>query len=137
MTFGTTARPSCGAQVATGNRFCTSRGKPIELPRFCSQCGAQLEATAKFCGTCGGTAAAPEATATGTSPAPGPQATAAPRPQPSPGVAAAPPVATAASSGEPVLGVIAGAQRRKGLLGYQSFNVVVTRDRLVFVLMTR
>jgi hypothetical protein len=35
-----------------------------------------------------------------------------------------------------VLGVIAGAQRRKGLLGYQSFNIVVTRDRLVFALMT-
>lgn len=36
-----------------------------------------------------------------------------------------------------MIGVIPGAQRRKGLLGYQTFNVVVTPGRLVFALMTQ
>jgi quercetin dioxygenase-like cupin family protein len=39
--------------------------------------------------------------------------------------------------GEPIVGVIAGLQRRKGLLGYETFNVVVTPGRLVFALMTQ
>jgi hypothetical protein len=117
MTLGTTACPSCGAQVAAGNRFCTHCGKPIETQRFCGQCGAQLPATARFCAQCGSTVS-PEAAPSVPSPAPAQEA------------------AAVAASGEAVLGVIAGAQRRKGLLGHQSFNIVVTGDRLVFALMT-
>jgi hypothetical protein len=55
-------------------------------------------------------------------------------------VPAAPaPAAPAPSAGpaEPILGVIAGLQRRKGLLGYQTWNLVVTPARLVFALMTQ
>ena len=47
---------------------------------------------------------------------------------------AAPP---AAASTEPVIGVIAALQRRKGLLGYQNWNLVVTPKRLIFALMTK
>lgn len=36
-----------------------------------------------------------------------------------------------------MLGVIPSVQRSKGVLGYQSFNVVVTSRRLVFALMTQ
>jgi len=39
-------------------------------------------------------------------------------------------------SAEPVLGVVPAVQKRKGLLGYQVFNMVVTRDRLIFALVT-
>ncbi len=86
-------------------------------PRFCEQCGAALGPAARFCGQCGspvhGATAAP----------------AQPRPQP---MASQP-----AEPGEPVLGVIAGAQRRKGLLGHQTFSIVVTPQRLVFAEMTQ
>jgi hypothetical protein len=132
MTSGTTVCPSCGAQVTTGNRFCTHCGKPMETQRFCGQCGAQLEPTARFCGQCGSTVAAqPGPAVTSSAPAPQTSPAAMPSAQPRPAAAAQPGPAS-----EPVLGVIAGAQRRKGLLGHQTFNIVVTRERLVFALMT-
>ena len=41
----------CGADVATGAKFCMECGTPQQ--RGCSSCGAPLTATAKFCGECG------------------------------------------------------------------------------------
>lgn len=117
MTSGSTICPSCGATVAAGNRFCTGCGKPLDVPRFCGKCGAPMDANAKFCGKCGNTVAV----------SPGAQV------QPAP-VASAP--VAAQTSGEPVLGVITGAQRRKGLFGFQSFSIVVTPQRLVFAEMS-
>lgn len=113
MTTGTSICPSCGTTVPAGNRFCTGCGKPLDVPRFCGKCGAQMDANAKFCGTCGSTAVV------------------SPVAQAQPAPAAPAPVATQ-SSGEPVLGVITGAQRRKGLFGFQTFSIVVTNQRLVF-----
>lgn len=86
-----------------------------QAPRFCSQCGAPLNADARFCAQCG-------YAIQGTQPAPAQAPVAAP---------------AAAPEGEAVVGVIAGLQRRKGLLGYETFNLVVTPSRLVFALMTQ
>jgi len=83
--------------------------------KFCEQCGAALNPDARFCRQCGHPVQAGAA-------------------QPSTVQQAPPP---AAPTGEQVLGVIAGAQRRKGLLGRQTFNVVVTPGRLVFAEMTK
>jgi hypothetical protein len=97
-----------------------------QTSRFCEQCGAALNPGARFCGQCGQPVRAPAAQA---QPAPAPAAQAQPAPAPAPAPAAAPT--------EPVLGVIAGLQRHKGLLGYQTWNLVVTPARLVFALMTQ
>jgi len=88
-------------------------------PKFCEQCGAALGPAARFCGQCG-------------SPVRGAAAAPPPPPQPQP-AASHPPSAPA----ETVLGVIAGAQRRKGLLRHQTFSIVVTPQRLVFAEMTQ
>jgi len=94
-----------------------------EQPRFCEACGAPLGPGARFCGRCGQalkplgqTAAAADA---------------------APSQAAAPAGASKPTTAEPVAGVIPALQRRKGLLGYQSFNLIVTPRRLVFALMTQ
>ena len=113
MTSGNTTCPSCGAPVAAGNRFCTTCGKPMDVPRFCGKCGAPMDAGAKFCGKCGSTVAV------------SPVAPAQPVPE-------APAPVAAQASGEPVLGVITGAQKRKGLFGFQAYSIVVTNQRLVF-----
>jgi len=98
-----------------------------QAARFCAQCGAALNAGARFCAQCGNAiqVAQPPSAAQ-------PPAAQAP-------VAAAPSAAPVAGApqGESVVGVIAGLQRRKGLLGYETFNVVVTPGRLVFALMTQ
>ena len=78
-----------------------------ETCRFCGKCGAPLEADMRFCVSCGQPAAAPAQAA---------------QPQP---------------TGEQVLGVIAGLNKSKGLFSVQSWNLIVTRQRLVFVLMTK
>jgi len=85
-------------------------------PKFCEQCGAALGPAARFCGQCG-------------SPVQGAPAAAPPQPQPAASQPSVP--------GEPVLGVIAGAQRRKGILGHQTFSIVITPQRLVFAEMTQ
>jgi len=94
--------------------------------KFCENCGAALSPGARFCNLCGQPVqAVPESQPDPAQAAP----SAAPVPQP-----AAAPAATA--GGEPVYGVIAGAQRRKGLLGHQTFSVMVTPHRLAFVEIT-
>ena len=95
--------------------------------RFCEQCGAGVGASARFCGKCGHPVAQPAQAAPPTPPAAAPtvrESTASAAPE-------------APDEGEPVVGVIAGLQRRKGLLGYQTWNLVVTPQRLVFALMTQ
>ena len=99
------------------------------------QCGALNKPGSRFCGQCGQPV---RAAATQAQPAPAPTAQA--QPAPAPATQAQPtPVAQAQTAGpaEPVVGVIAGLQRRKGLLGYQTWNLVVTPARLVFALMTQ
>ena len=96
-----------------------------QAPRFCAQCGAALNAGARFCAQCGHSLQAAQSPAAQAPVAAAPAAAA---------VAAAP---ADAPEGEPVVGVIAGLQRRKGLLGYETFNLVVTPGRLVFALMTQ
>jgi quercetin dioxygenase-like cupin family protein len=94
-----------------------------EQPRFCEACGGPLGLGARFCGRCGQAAKPLGQTAAA--------AVAAPAQAPSPAPAAPP------TSAEPIAGVIPALQRRKGLLGYQSFNLIVTPRRLVFTLMTQ
>jgi len=101
-----------------------------QSPRFCEQCGAPLNPGARFCAQCGH--AMPSAPAQAAAPPP-PAARPAPAPAQQP-AAAAPPEAPEA---EPIIGVVPGVQRRKGLLGYETFNLVVTPERLVFALMTQ
>ena len=104
-----------------------------QAPRFCAQCGAALNAGARFCAQCG-------SSIQGTQPAPAAPVAAAPVAAPVAAAPAAAPVAAAPAAtpqGESVVGVIASLQRRKGLLGYQTWNLVVTPQRLVFALMTQ
>ena len=104
-----------------------------QAPRFCAQCGAALNAGARFCAQCG-------SSIQGTQPAPAAPVAAAPVAAPVAAAPAAAPVAAAPAAtpqGESVVGVIASLQRRKGLLGYETFNVVVTPSRLVFAYMTQ
>lgn len=78
-------------------------------PRFCEHCGAPLNPGAQFCNQCGQTVKAVEAA----------------------------PVAGQPAPAEPVVGVIAGLQRRKGLFGSDMWSLVVTPRRLIFALMTK
>ena len=43
--------PSCQADLAPTDRFCSSCGTP--RPKYCSACGAALASEARFCGQCG------------------------------------------------------------------------------------
>jgi hypothetical protein len=87
----------------------------VSQPTFCEQCGGPLNPGARFCGHCGhAVQPLPEAAA----------------PQPPPPVQQAP-------QGEAILGVIPGAQRRKGLFGVQTFTLIVTDERLVLAEMTK
>jgi class 3 adenylate cyclase/predicted ATPase len=43
--------PTCGAEVAASNKFCTHCGGLA--PRACARCGALNEPSARFCGQCG------------------------------------------------------------------------------------
>jgi hypothetical protein len=49
----TASCPECGAKVEAGAKFCPECGHKLEARRFCSACGAQLKANAKFCPECG------------------------------------------------------------------------------------
>lgn len=92
------------------------------VSNFCTQCGAALHAGSRFCGQCGSAVQAPPT-------APPPYAPPAPPPS-----APAPPAAAV----EPIVGVVAGLQRRKGMLGMRTdnYNLIVTPARLVLAYMT-
>jgi len=102
-------------------------------PKFCDQCGAALNPDARFCNQCGRPVVVPTAAPAGPVPRPAPQPV---QPIQQPVTPTAAPAAQVASSGEPVYGVIAGAQRRKGLFGTQTYCVIVTPQRLVFAELT-
>ncbi len=82
------------------------------MSKFCIHCGSPLVPEARFCGQCG---------------RPVQETPAAPQP-----VAPPPP---AAAPAEPILGIIS-LQRRKGLAGVETFNMVVTPQRLVMLPVT-
>ena len=90
--------------------------------RFCSNCGAELSATANFCGSCGkqfGKAG---------------ERVAAPIQPP----AAAWPQTQPASAQETVIGVIPGGMRRSGFMGLkmEAFVIVLTTSRILFAAQT-
>ena len=45
--------PGCGADCASGAKFCSNCGAPLNQKVFCSNCGAELAPGAKFCSNCG------------------------------------------------------------------------------------
>jgi hypothetical protein len=91
--------------------------------RFCTQCGSLLNPTARFCGACGQAVLS-------AAPAGGAQPSAVP-------AGVAPTTAEGRAAVEPVVGVIPGLTRSKGLLGSQSFCLVATPERLAFVTITQ
>jgi hypothetical protein len=94
--------------------------------RFCTNCGTSLATGDKFCGSCGR-----QVSGTNTDTV---SASGAPAPAPAP-VTAEAPSPSITTSGEQAAGVIP-ASRKKGLLGMESFNIVVTERRLIFAVMT-
>lgn len=100
----------------------------MAIPYFCSNCGAQLNATAKFCASCG------KPTRKETDPAPAPH-----EPAPRAAVtAAAAPVPASSAPQECALAVLPGAVRRSGLMGlkHEMFVIVFTDRRVVFAAQT-
>jgi hypothetical protein len=121
----TTLKLVTSAAAPEPRRVPTSRPAPAAAPaaaaagggaNFCPNCGHSLMAGARFCAICG---ASLDGAAVAT-----PFAY-----QPTPAVASAP-------SSESVVGVLSFVERRKGLLGSEAFNLVLTADRLVFAKVT-
>ncbi len=95
-------------------------------PRYCGMCGSALTPGARFCGQCGHQVRQTEENAPiQYQPPPSPPRTSEPLP---PDRVSAP--------GETILGVIPYAQRRKGLFGVETFNLVITPGRIVFAYVT-
>ena len=98
--------------------------------RFCEQCGAPLTPTTRFCGNCGAQVQSlPTPPAAPSSPPP--------PPPPAPPPVREPVAAEPEPDAEPVIGVIPGLVRSKGLMQTETFNLVVTPGRLVFALITQ
>lgn len=83
----------------------------VQNKRFCTNCGAPLTAGDKFCGSCGHPLVIP--------------------PIESPAI-----VPASEKSAETLIGIIPAVSRKKGLLGAESFNIVVTEKRMIFAEMT-
>lgn len=45
--------PNCGTDCASGAKFCSNCGTPLNQKVFCSNCGAEMAPGAKFCSNCG------------------------------------------------------------------------------------
>ena len=107
-------------------------------PRFCTQCGTALSAEARFCAQCGTPVRQPALPPAHQQPPAVNPSTIAPPPPPAarPRFAQpAPPVAAAAGRrAEPILSIILGLQRQKGLLGMgtDNYSLIITPSRLVF-----
>jgi hypothetical protein len=109
----------------------------MQTQKYCYYCGAPAPDDARFCGRCGKSIAPADA-------AYAPAEPAAPPPPPEPPVPPPPPIAQPAPSAPPpppaaapvdeILGIIPAVQQSKGFMGLsaQSFNLIVTSDRLVF-----
>jgi hypothetical protein len=105
------------------------------VPRFCSKCGAPLNAASNFCPSCGkpvNKPGAPEAQA------PLPPAPAPPPPVPAPGPAYAPQAAAPTANPETIHLILSGAQRHSGFLGLkiEPFIIVFTNLRIIFAFQT-
>jgi hypothetical protein len=97
-----------------------------QTPKFCSNCGSALSPNARFCGTCGAQLAL-------TQPAPPPPPAYAP---PLPPYTPPAPIPAAQNPSEPIIATLSGLNRRKGLFGAESFNLLVTPQRMVFAYVT-
>ena len=83
--------------------------------RFCTNCGAALGPADHFCSSCGKPSAAP---------------TQVPPPIP---VYAPPPTAV---NNEELIGIIPAVSRKKNMMATEGFNIIVTRRRMIFAVMT-
>jgi hypothetical protein len=81
-------------------------------PNFCAQCGAPLKPNGRFCTQCG----QPTLAATPSAPDR--------------------PVPVSPTTNEPVIGVIPYVERRKGLFGADTFNLVLTPQRIILATVT-
>jgi hypothetical protein len=122
-----------------------------EMSRFCTNCGAPLRSGVRFCGGCGAPVLpVPPAPVAQTPPAyqapiapPAQPAPAYQAPVPQPALAYQAPAAPAVAAyypppvAEPILAMVLGLQRRKGLMGVDSMNLVVTPARLIFAMVTK
>jgi hypothetical protein len=117
----TTLRLMISAAAPEPRRVPPSSPIPAVAPaaggtNFCPNCGHSLMTGARFCAVCG---ASLDGGAVGTP--------AAYQPLPAP---------SSAPSSESVVGVLSFLERRKGLMGSEAFNLVLTADRLVFAKLT-
>ena len=120
-----------GDTVRVGNTWLRidqeSAGGLAGVESYCARCGSALAPGLPACSTCGMPAAMPErAPAYAPAPAP-PNPSDVPPLVPPPIPAYAPP-----RIAEPIVAVITGLARRKGLVGVQEYNLVLTDQRLVF-----
>jgi hypothetical protein len=102
-----------------------------QTQRFCTQCGAELRAGNRFCGSCGHPVDQVAASTDQPAPPPSPQLRAAAQPaQP-----VAPQPVQPAPAGEPIVAIVPNLQQRRGFMGVKvsSYNMMVTPRRLVFV----
>jgi hypothetical protein len=101
--------------------------------KFCIACGTPLVAEARFCGSCGKPQPVLEAP---------PVAPSGPPPAAVPPLSSMPPVSAPVNvvppfpTGETLLGIVAGASRKKGFMAIESFNIIVTPQRMIFAVMT-
>lgn len=95
-------------------------------PKFCSNCGSAISPNARFCGACGVQVALAQP------PPPPLPAYEPPQPPYSPPA----PMPAAQNTSEPIIVALSGLNRRKGLFGAESFNLLVTPQRMVFARVT-
>ena len=109
--------------------------------RYCKNCGKPLDAQARFCGNCGQTVGAPPVAVAAPDVAPQPVAPPVAETFPvfeAPQVSSPSPQPPFPQWDEEILGVMAGAARKKGLLGLAAdhFTLVFTNQRLIFAYQT-
>jgi hypothetical protein len=103
----------------------------IQGKKFCTGCGAMLTPDDRFCGSCGKQLAANSAPTPVTVTATPPAVQVAPAPTPAPVKQE-----SAAANVETLIGVIPSVSRKKGLMGVESLNIIVTQRRMIFAVAT-